>query len=867
MKKNYSLLINRLFLLISFSLLTLLTQAQIPFVLRSGVNGVVNVVKSDGTNIYIGGNFSAVNGVACNSVAKWDGISWSPLGLGIEGLSPIVYDIALMGTDVYVGGYFTQAGGNSISNLAKWDGSNWSAVGSGISGSVQALEVLGTTLYAGGNFGTAGGISANMIARWDGSNWTALGTGLDHWVYDIVTDGTNLFVGGYFSNAGGSPASRVARWDGTSWSALGAGCNNTVYALALDGSNNLYAGGVFTSPGSYIAKWNGSAWSNPSSSTNSYIYSLASDGGSNIYAAGIFTSIGSGVSANRIARYNGTTWSALGTGLATGSSAMKCLAYAGGSLYAGGDFTSANGSTINRFARWDGTNFNKVGTDAASGNGLNSSVNAMAKIGNDVFVAGAVTQAGGLDGKAVYKWDGVSFSMVGNSFNADIHALVADVNGVLYAAGNFTDVGGDLAADYIVKWDGSAWVKLHTTPPNNALRSLMADGEDIYAGGYFTSVGGIGASYIAKYNGTSWQALGTGLPGSYPWAIAKDGLGNIYAGGSFSGYIRKWNGTTWSTMGAGPAGIVYSLAVDANNNVYAGQSNTSSLVQKWDGTTWSNFARTLSTSQCYSIVVDSRNRIYLGGTFTQIYTLSAGGTLIPAAGSAQWNGTTWSQTDNGFIGGAVKSLIINGTELIAGGDFHKSGNTISSRFASLTNTLLPISWVSFNAVKQNQDVLLSWTTTQSASSLNYIVQHSTDNINWNDLAIVPANVGGSNGNYRYVHENPTDNENFYRIKQLENTGSYNYSATKMIKFTKSIQVAVYPNPASEKLTISSSEKNTADNRISITDLMGRKVHEQSFLKGSKLLTLNVANWSKGIYYLSIRNDEGIQVFTKKVLIR
>ncbi len=48
------------------------------------------------------------------------------------------------------------------------------------------------------------------------------------------------------------------------WSALGSGTGTEVLSIAIDGSGNVYAGGTFTSAGgvsaNYIAKWNGSAW-------------------------------------------------------------------------------------------------------------------------------------------------------------------------------------------------------------------------------------------------------------------------------------------------------------------------------------------------------------------------------------------------------------------------------------------------------------------------------------------------------------------------------------------------------------------------------------------------------------------------------
>ncbi len=108
-----------------------------------------------------------------------------------------------------------------------------------------------------------------------------------------------------------------------------------------------------------IARWDGTSWSALGTGMNDIVYALAFDASGNLYAGGQFTTAG-GVAANRIAKWDGTSWSALGTGM---SSIVYALAFdASGNLYAGGQFTTAGGVAANDIAKWDGTSWSALGT-------------------------------------------------------------------------------------------------------------------------------------------------------------------------------------------------------------------------------------------------------------------------------------------------------------------------------------------------------------------------------------------------------------------------------------------------------------------------------------------------------------------------
>jgi hypothetical protein len=101
-------------------------------------------------------------------------------------------------------------------------------------------------------------------------------------------------------------------------------------------------------------------------------------------AGGQFTTAG-GATANYIAKWDGNSWLALGSGM---DNSVWALAAAGTDLYAAGSFWWADGVTVNRIAKWDGSSW------SALGSGMNHNVNALALSGGDLYAGGMFTTAG-----------------------------------------------------------------------------------------------------------------------------------------------------------------------------------------------------------------------------------------------------------------------------------------------------------------------------------------------------------------------------------------------------------------------------------------------------------------------------------------
>jgi hypothetical protein len=220
----------------------------------------------------------------------------------------------------------------------------------------------------------------------------------------------------------------------------------------------------------------------------------------------------------------------------------------GSDLYAGGNFTAAGGVSAVNIAKWDGSNWSALGSGLGSGT-TGDRVFALAVSGGNLYAGGWFTNAGGVSATNIAKWDGSSWSEVGSGLDAGVGVLTAS-SGDLYAGSGIAFLGGPagrLPTNYIAKWDGSSWSTAGGLVSfNNLVSALAVSGSDLYAAGFFTftTAGGQSANHIAKWDGTNWSALGSGLNGGVS-ALLLSGS-DLYAGGSFtiaggkvSGYVAR----------------------------------------------------------------------------------------------------------------------------------------------------------------------------------------------------------------------------------------------------------------------------------------------------------------------------------------
>lgn len=305
-----------------------------------------------------------------------------------------------------------------------------------------------------GGYDTICNVKINKIGEWNDTVWSSFGNGITpptvgYPARAFAVYNGDLIVGGGFQFASFKNVNKIARWDGVDWHPMGTGLNGQ-FATELISSLIVYKG--------------------------------------ELYAAGRFNEINGLKNVHNIARWDGTTWKRVGTGLQGSFNEVYSMAVYKNELYVGGGFSDAGGITAYNIAIWNGTTWSTVGL------GTNEAVMKLYvdTIRNLLYVGGGFSAVNNNTlASCIASWDGTNWSAMGNkTFTIDVSSMEM-YHGYLYAGGlKFTDT-------CFARWDGLNWEVIDG--PNGNVTSLQTYNDKLYLGGDFTMIGTDSIQYLASY--------------------------------------------------------------------------------------------------------------------------------------------------------------------------------------------------------------------------------------------------------------------------------------------------------------------------------------------------------------------------------
>lgn len=176
-------------------------------------------------------------------------------------------------------------------------------------------------------------------------------------------------------------------------------------------------------------------------------------------------------------------------------------------------------------------------------------------------------------------------------------------------------------------------------------------------------------------------------------------------------------------------------------------------------------------------------------------------------------------------------------------------------------TSLPVELLYFDATSTGKNTQLKWATATEIGNSHFEIEHSTDGINFRELAHVEGNGNSvSTIKYDFIHNNPEQGINYYRLKQLDYDGLFEFSPIKAVNFRaeEAESFSIIPSMATTNIAVKLFGIEQQDVNLYIFNSMGRKLRSENF-KGLNSLDLNIEELPVGNYYMQVRFGERILV--------
>ncbi len=184
-----------------------------------------------------------------------------------------------------------------------------------------------------------------------------------------------------------------------------------------------------------------------------------------------------------------------------------------------------------------------------------------------------------------------------------------------------------------------------------------------------------------------------------------------------------------------------------------------------------------------------------------------------------------------------------------------------------TTTSLPIELVNFEVQTTERSNTLQWTTASELNGDFFEVQHSTDGVHFEGLDLVNA-VGESSTiqYYDYIHSFVASGTHYYRLRLVDNDGTFEYSATKAVTIgdLSTGTVSIYPNPTTTTQIISIVLEQAADRTVQLINTIGVIVYETTLQ--DNVLQVNLNELTVGVYSVVITDNDSHISLTRRLII-
>jgi len=178
--------------------------------------------------------------------------------------------------------------------------------------------------------------------------------------------------------------------------------------------------------------------------------------------------------------------------------------------------------------------------------------------------------------------------------------------------------------------------------------------------------------------------------------------------------------------------------------------------------------------------------------------------------------------------------------------------------------VMPLKLLGFTATKAGKTARLAWQTTEEENTKVFLVEYSSNGQQFQSIGSIDAkgnNAGSATNHYSFDHATPLQGNNYYRLKMMDNDGSFTYSAVEFINMQQNSRFTISPNPATNRLQV----KGANIKKVEVLGLAGNTLITQNNTTGA-VIQLNISHLSAGGYIVRITDLQG-NIQTERLIVQ
>ena len=188
-----------------------------------------------------------------------------------------------------------------------------------------------------------------------------------------------------------------------------------------------------------------------------------------------------------------------------------------------------------------------------------------------------------------------------------------------------------------------------------------------------------------------------------------------------------------------------------------------------------------------------------------------------------------------------------------------------------TTMVLPVKFISFVGVINSKSITLNWQTASEVNNDKFEIQRSHSGVEFKTIGEVRGNGTQTNQtDYKFVDRSISHGVSYYRLKQIDFDGQFDYSKVISVKYRGEVEVVgeFYPNPSqSQPVNLSYASQKDREITVSVYDLTGKLVFEQNqqVSSGENNLSFDFSNLDSGAYIINIGDE--VNSTQRKLIIK